>query len=82
MKGESKTRKSVGGGDQRDQIRRWRLVKDRRGGKSVYRDNVDQGGLSGALEADQGQLHLLFPEQLSEEFYDGVEEGLEHFHRG
>lgn len=28
-----------------------------------HRDHVDEGGLAGVLQPDQGQLHLLLPEE-------------------
>lgn len=46
--------------------------------RQTYSDHVDEGRLPGVLQADQGQLHLLLPEQALEPVQYSVDER-QHF---
>lgn len=39
----------------------------------TYRNHIDEGGLAGILETDQGQLHFLLPEETLEVVDDAVQ---------
>lgn len=46
--------------------------------KKPYRNHIDEGGLAGILEPNQGQLHLLLPEERLEPVEQFVDE---RYHR-